>query len=337
MREGLQMKIRHWASAIGLSAILISPTYAFQISQPLVDVDWLKKNKNNVVVIDVRKDTKSFTAKAKKSSTIAGMQGCGAKKGAGRSVAGHIPGANLFSWKKVRAKRKVNGVKLIKLVPTKSEMESLMRDHGINKDSAVVITMKGIKSKDVTFATRLYWQMKYWGHDNVAVLDGGTSAWIAAGNKVSRSKSNPKEGNWVAKGPRTELLALTPEVKKSIKAGVQMVDGRTEDYYLGTTYKKKYVYAAGHIPKAKNFPHELLVTGGKSAKLLKPEQFTSLFKAKNIDPQAETITYCDSGHLSTGHWFVMHELLGNSKAKVYDGSMHEWTKLKNPVTAMKAE
>lgn len=59
--------------------------------------------------------------------------------------------------------------------------------------------------------------------------------------------------------------------------------------------------------------------------------YKPLFAVSGIDASQPIITYCDSGHYSTGHWFVLHELLGNQAAASYDGSMHEWTKFKNPV------
>lgn len=329
------MKPIHWLSGAALLLSLTAvPAQAIQVPGPLVDAGWVNKHKNEVVILDVRKDTKSFTAKAKKSGGIAGMQGCGAKKGSGIHVSGHIPGANLVSWKKVRAKRTVDSVDLIKLVPTKSEMESLMRDHGVNSDSTVVITMKGSKSEDVTFATRLYWQMKYWGAKNIAILDGGTAAWIAAGYDVTRDESKPAKGNWVASGPDTSLIASTSDVEKAIANGTQIIDARTEDFYLGSTYKKKYVYAAGHIPSAKIMPHELIVNGEKAATFLPVDKLSALMSAKGIDTSAPSVTYCDSGHLSTGQWFIMYELMGNKDVKQYDGSMHEWTMLKKPVDSI---
>lgn len=328
------MKPIHWLSGVGLVlAMMAIPARALQVAGPLVDVDWLSKHKNEVVILDVRKDTKSFTAKPKKKGGIAGMQGCGAKKGSGIRVAGHIPGANLVSWKKVRANRKVDGVELIKLVPTKTEMEALMRNHGVNNNSAVVISMKGAESKDVTFATRLYWQMKYWGHENVAVLDGGTAAWAAAGHAVSRNKSKPAKGNWVAKGPNRAILASTSEVEKAVDDGTQIIDARTEDFYLGTS-QKDYVYGAGHIKSARVFPHELIVQGNTAATFLPLNKLKALMSVKGINPGVATVTYCDSGHLSTGQWFIMHELLGNKQAKQYDGSMHEWTRLKKPTNSI---
>ena len=321
-------------AAAGLFSVQV---FAVQVPGPLVDAGWLAKHKSDVVILDVRKDTKSFTAKPRKKAGIAGMQGCGAKKGAGIKVAGHIPGAALVNWKYVRTKRKVDGVDLIKLVPTKAEMEAFMQQHGVNRGDAIVVVSKGAESKDVTFGTRLYWQIKYWGHDNVSVLDGGTAAWAAAGNPLSRDSSSPRKGNWVADDPNTGLLATTDDVRKAVADGTRIIDGRTEDYYLGTE-QKDYVYAKGHVSGAKNFPHTLLVNSRTAATFLPREDIAALMQTKGIDTSAPAITYCDSGHLSTGQWFILHELLGNKQVRQYDGSLHEWTKDKaNPMTAMKME
>ena len=331
------MRARFHLGLAVAASLFSTQLWAIQVPGPLVDAGWLANHDKDVVILDVRKDTKSFTAKPKKGGGIAGMQGCGAKKGAGIKVAGHIPGAILVNWKQVRKERTVDGVDLIKLVPTKVEMETLMQKHGVNKDDAIVVVSKGAESKDITFGTRLYWQIKYWGHDNVAVLDGGTAAWAAAGNPLSRDKSSPEKGNWGAGEPNTGIIASTADVKKAIADGTRIIDGRTEDYYLGTE-QKDYVYAKGHISGAKDFPHTLLVNSKTAATFLPKDDIAALMTTKGIDPKAPAITYCDSGHLSTGQWFILHELLGNKQVRQYDGSMHEWTKDKsNPVTAMKAE
>ena len=308
-----------------------------QVPGPLVDSSWLKANLDKVIVLDVRKDLKSFTTKGKKKKTIAGMQSCGAKKGSGIKVSGHIPGAVLVNWKKVRAKREIDGRQVKKLIPAKADFEAFMQAHGVNNDSAIVIVSKGTGSKDMTFATRLYWQLKYYGYDNMAVLNGGTARWAADGNDLSYDASKPSKGNFTASTERKELLASASDVQAAMKAGNQLIDARTEDYYLGTE-QKDYVYAKGHISGAKNFPHPLIVEGKVAANFLSKSQLSGLFKAKGIDPSAPSVTYCDSGHLSTGQWFLMHEVMGNKDVKLYDGSMHDWTQNKaHAVTAMKME
>lgn len=326
--------LRFTQGLLSLAVFMLAATAKAEVPGPLVDSTWLKENLDKVVILDVRKDTKSFTKKGSSKKTIAGMQGCGAKKGSGIKVSGHIPGAVLVNWKKVRAKRTIDGQEVIKLIPAKEDFEVFMQAHGVNNDSTIILTGKGVGSKDVTFATRLYWQLKYYGHDNMAVLDGGTARWAADGNDLSYDKSKPGKGNFTASAERKELLATTADVQAAIKAGSQIIDARTEDYYLGTE-QKDYVYAKGHINGAKNFPHSLLVEGKTAANFLPEDKLASLFKAKSIDASAPSITYCDSGHLSTGQWFIMHELMGNKDVKQYDGSMHEWTQNKErPVTAL---
>ena len=331
------MRTNHFAGLVMTAGLFSAQVFATQVPGPLVDADWLAGNKDDVVILDVRKDTKSFTAEPRKGASVAAAQGCGATAGVGIEVAGHIPGATLVDWKHVRTSRTVDGVDLIKLVPTKSEMEELMQSHGVNQGDAIVVVMKGVGSKDVTFGTRLYWQIKYWGHDNVALLDGGTAAWAAAGNPLSRDSSESGKGDWTAGEPNDAILATTSDVSRAIADGTRIVDARTEEYYLGLD-QKDYVYAKGHVSGAKNLPHPFLVESNRAATFLPAADLASLMQTKGIDPDTPAITYCDSGHLSTGQWFVQYELLGNKQVKQYDGSMHEWTKNEaNPVTAMKSE
>ena len=104
----------------------------------------------------------------------------------------------------------------------------------------------------------------------------------------------------------------------------QVIDARTADFYLGQS-KKDYVYAKGHIPGAKNVSHTDLADP-KSRAFKSRDELKKMLAGAGLDAQKPAITYCDSGHLSTGQWFVMHELLGNKNVKLFDGSMHEWTK-----------
>ncbi|HID49162.1 MAG TPA: hypothetical protein EYP40_06055 [Chromatiales bacterium] len=171
----------------------------------------------------------------------------------------------------------------------------------------------------------------------MAILNGGTAQWIKEGRKVSTRAVKPARGNWVATAERKEILATSEDVAKAMQdKSAQLVDTRTIDLYLGT-WRKGYVYEKGHIPGAKNLSHLTLVKPGMGAKILPVEELQQLAIAMGVDPARPTITYCNSGHLASGSWFVMHELMGNKKAKLYDGSMHEWTLEKRPVKAMVME
>jgi len=318
---------------LGLFVFAISgAAYAVQVPGPLVDTAWLAKNQKNVLILDVREDPKTFTGKPvikvdKKTSKMTIV-----------NVGGHIPGAVLVDYKKIRAKKKVDGVELEKMLPGKAAMENIMQSLGVNQDSAIVIVSRGMNNLDMTGATRMYWQLKYYGQDNMGILDGGVAQWLMDGHKVSVKPTPVKKGNWKATAERNELLATSEDVAKAVKDGsVQLVDNRPISQYLGVVYKKSYVYAPGHIPTAKSFPNELFTAPSAPAKFNSKEKLTSLSEAMGIDPNKTSINYCNSGHLATGGWFYLHEVMGNKNVKMYDGSMHEWTKEKRPVVTMKME
>lgn len=308
----------------------VNMVFATNLPGPLVETDWLAKNQSKVVILDIRKDVKSFTKKPIfKKNKKTGKQKL-------KKVAGHIPGAILVNYKKLRTTKNIDGRKVVKMIVSKSAFEKLMQASGVNKNSAVVIVSKGQGDGDVTMATRLYWQMKYYGHDSMAILNGGMAQWIVDKRAVSSKASKANKGNWLVTAERSEILATSKDVATAVKAKSQLVDTRSISLYLGTWRKKSYVFANGHIPGAKPYPNELL-SSKMPAKFLKVSDSKSLFEQMGIKTDKESITYCNSGHLATGSWFVLSELMGNKNVKMYDGSMHQWTLEKHDVTKMKME
>jgi thiosulfate/3-mercaptopyruvate sulfurtransferase len=304
---------------------------ATAVPGPLVETDWLAANLDNVVILDVRKNVASFTQPAK----LAKDKKTG--KLTIKAVGGHIPGAHLIDYKKVRADRKIDGKKVTGMLPEQTDFEKLMRAAGVNTDSAVLIVSEGMSNEDMTMATRLYWELKYYGHDNMAILNGGTAQWLVDGRETTLAVAAPAEGNWAASARRDDILATSDDVAAALgKGDTQLIDNRPISLYLGT-WKKSYVYDTGHIPGAKSFPNELLTSAAPPARFPAVEQLHQLYQAMRLNEQAPSISYCNSGHLASGGWFIQHELLGNKNVKLYDGSMHEWTLEKRPVKAMVME
>ena len=316
-----------------LLAAAVSAQADSTVPGPLVDTAWLAANKDAVVILDVRKDVKSFTGTpVYKKDKKTGKEKL-------EKVAGHIPGATLVNYKNIRATRVIDGQKIEKLIPEKADFEALMQSAGVNSDSAVVIVSKGQDNLDMTMATRLYWQMKYYGHDDLAILDGGVAQWLRDGHKTAEEPSSAGEtkGDWVASAQRDEMLATTPEVMEAVKSGnLQLVDNRPLSQYLGL-YKKDYVYAKGHLPGAKSFPNELMTGPKLEAKFPSTSELIALSDAMGIDPNKPSITYCNSGHLASGGWFILHELMGNKQVQLYDGSLHEYTKASEDLATMRLE
>jgi thiosulfate/3-mercaptopyruvate sulfurtransferase len=193
-----------------------------------------------------------------------------------------------------------------------------------------VITSSGKSDSSLFFTTRLYWQLKYYGHDSVAILDGGNIKW----NKEKREMDipiKPKKGNFEAIEEKTELLARTEDVKKALDSKIQLIDARDEKQYIGL-FHKSYVFKYGHISGAKSFDATLLTTNGKIKRFQSLDVLKKVFTIKGIEYKLPTITYCNSGYIASSVWFVIYELLDNKNIKLYDGSMHEWTSYKDNPT-----
>ncbi|MEJ2142894.1 MAG: rhodanese-like domain-containing protein [Gammaproteobacteria bacterium] len=326
------MKLIRLLSFLLMGSLLANTAYAVTLPGPLVETDWLAKKLKNVTILDVRKDVKSFTAKPvfkkdKKTGKIKLVR-----------VGGHIPGAALVNYKKLRDKKKIGNNVVTRMLVGKDVFSKLMQEAGVNKDSTIVIVSKGENDGDVTGATRLYWQLKYYGHDKMAILNGGMGQWLKDKRKISIKADKVNKGNWLATAERKEILATSEDVATAVKnKSTQLMDTRPLSLYLGTWRKKSYVFANGHIPGAKSFPNELLTQPKAPAKFVATKELKSMAEQMGFDTSKETITYCNSGHLATGSWFVMSELLGNKNTKMYDGSMHEWTLEKRPTVKMKME
>jgi thiosulfate/3-mercaptopyruvate sulfurtransferase len=295
---------------------------------PLVTPQWLNDHLKDVVVIDVRDNAKQLTSEPKFTVAKDGTRTL-------TETGGHIPGALFVDFAKIREPQVVDGVKLTAMMPTKESFEKTMDDAGLDKGAIIVIAAVGNNIESLDMATRLFFQLKYFGADNIAVLNGGTNAWINAGHPVSVEAIAAKKGNWTATAERKEILATTEDVKKASRDGkVQLVDARPVAQFFGIV-KSPVVAAAGHVRGARSFPTEAASKPANgAAQFMSAAGYRAIFKQQGIDPVRASISYCNTGHLGSGAWFVAHEILANKHAKLYAGSMNEWTNLKNPVVGL---
>ncbi len=307
------------ATLLMLGTASLQSAQAFEIESPVVDTEWLKAHQNEVTILQVSGPLDAFT----QSPKVETKDG----KISVKSVSGHIAGANFVDFKKVRVAREIEGKKVKKLIPPKADFEKLAQSWGVNKDSAIVFVPAGLNTADVDQATRLYWQFKYYGHKNMAVLNGGMAAWLAAGYAAATDAPANKPGDWVASTEDSNVMATYSEVKQALKdRKVQLADARPQNQYMGVFTKKGEL--SGHLKGAKDISPDLLTTAdGASARFLPAESYKSIMQAKGLNTDAETIAYCNTGHLASGLWFVSSEIVGNKKTKLYDGSLVEYSLL----------
>lgn len=173
------------------------------------------------------------------------------------------------------------------------------------------------------FAGRLWWLLKYLGHDAVKLLDGGWPAWLEAGYPVSTEVPEPLPGRFTPR-LRPELLVTMAEVRRALNdPDTVLIDARAPERYRGEL--EPLDPKAGHIPGARNHPFADNLEGGrfKDAAALR-QRFAGLIGAKRL------ITYCGSGVSSVLNIIALDEL--GLRAQLYAGSWSDWVSFEdNPI------
>lgn len=271
---------------------------ALEVPGPLVTTEWLSKNQDAVRILDVRNDPTSF------------------KEG------GHIIGSVRVDFKKIRGTmiettRPVDGMSI-----GPEAFQDVMRNAGVSIDQPIVLTHRSRSPDDVGYATYLYWQLKRYGHDNVAILDGGTTKWVAESREVWGEDDDVQPGDFVANQERTELVTNTTAVEQTLqKKKPILLDARLFEFYIGLE-KRPDIVLAGHIPGAVLFPFNANLNSDMT---FRPKfQLAGAMISAGFGPSQPLITYCNTAHVASISWFVAHELLGYKEASLYDGSMLAW-------------
>ena len=284
-------------AAAAFSAVLIGSAAA---SDPLVSVEWLRAHgaEKNLVVLDIR----------------SAIDGGGAKAYA----EAHIPGSVHSDYDKGGWRVTRNDVPF--MVPTTPELEKLIGELGIDETTRVVVVPAGVNALDFGSAARTYWTLKYAGVSDVSILDGGVAAWKAAGYPTESGTRAPAPAIFTAKIDRS-ILIEAPEVEAlAKKGGAHFVDARPASFFLGKE-KAPASKAYGRLPGALNIDSAKFYDS--AANRLKPKAELAAI-AKEV-PDGQVIAYCNTGHWAATDWFVLHELLGRKEARLYAGSMADWT------------
>lgn len=171
-------------------------------------------------------------------------------------------------------------------------------------------------------AARVYWSFKALGHDKVSILDGGLIGYAQKRVYPLQKGSNRPSAKTFRISPRSTYLTDASAVKLALSEGVPMVDNRSRAEYLGI-YLAGGKERTGSLPKALNLNYEWLTLNG-SGKMQSIENIKKIYAAVGVPVSGPQIHYCHTGHRAALGWFVSHELLGNSQARLYDGSTAEW-------------
>lgn len=228
--------------------------------------------------------------------------------------AGHIAGAvNAFygSWAITRKH-------LENQVPDSEDLLDVIRNAGIGEQSRVVVVGKVDTIPDQVNAPRVAWTLKFAGIRQAAFLDGGMNRWVAEKKPLSTD---------IVRVTPTELPLNLQKGKLALRSDVSsgsalVVDTRLPEFFFGAS-KVPHVKRAGRIPNSVNLPSPWIFNKNGTMRDVKELEAIAA-GAVGSDKSREMILYCDSGRLSAGWSYVLAEILGYKKIRMYDDSLQDW-------------
>jgi thiosulfate/3-mercaptopyruvate sulfurtransferase len=275
---GLRIAAAKLSAVLAELAVVAALAAGYARPEQLVDTTWVAAHATDA---DVR---------------VVDMRGAG-----GAYPAGHVPGAVELSLLELR------GVGPPAFLPTAAAFESLMGRLGISNATRVVV----YDERGGVYAARLWWMLQYFGHTNVALLDGGWAKWTAEGRRVSSEPPAVVRASFTAR-PQPRWLAMAADVVAAIdKPAIRIVDARTPQELKN-----------GFIPSSISVPAEELLDS-QFLTFKTAEELKRVYDARGILPSHDVIAYCQAGMRASLDLFALY-LIGYDRLRNYFGGWEEW-------------
>jgi thiosulfate/3-mercaptopyruvate sulfurtransferase len=223
----------------------------------------------------------------------------------------HIPGAVFVDW--VHEITDPADPRHAQIAPPDRFAVAMSRA-GIGDDTLVVT----YDDASGMFAARLWWALNYYGHHNVAVLDGGWKKWTAEQRPTEAIISAVQATRFTPK-PDPAWRHTGEQVLAKLHGQTRLLDVRTPEEFVGKSSRAK---RKGHIPGAVNGPRTDFIA--PDGTMPSPEQLRAKLKALGVDESApEVIIYCNGG-VSASYGLLALKIAGFENGTVYDGSWKDW-------------
>lgn len=228
---------------------------------------------------------------------------------------GHIPGAQRFDIDAVCDTTNA----LPHMIPTADAFAAAAGGLGVSADTMVVAyDVYGLQS-----AARTWWMFRLFGHDKVAVLDGGMPKWVADGHSLETGPAKARPAAPFTATLRPELVKSREDVLAAIDdPSVQIVDARAAGRFTGEEPEPRPGMRSGHIPGSRSLPFTTLLAKD-TREVLGAEALAPAFAAAGLDPAKPAIASCGSG-VTACVIALAARRLGHPDIAVYDGSWSEW-------------
>ncbi|MCX5211370.1 sulfurtransferase [Kitasatospora sp. NBC_00240] len=265
-------------------------------SDVLVDADWVQAHLDDpkVVIVEVDEDTTAYEKN-------------------------HIRNAVRIDW-------------------TKDLQDPVRRDFVDQEAFEKLLSAKGIANDDTVvfyggnnnwFASYAFWYFKLYGHGDARLLDGGRKKWELDSRDLVAEVPVRAATDYKAKAQDTSIRAFRDDVLAAIGT-LNLVDVRSPDEFSGRLLAPAHLpqeqsQRPGHVPTAANIPWAKNANDDGTFK--SDDELRALYQAEGVDLDKDTIAYCRIGERSALTWFVLHQLLGQTNVKNYDGSWTEYGSL----------
>jgi len=234
---------------------------------------------------------------------------------------GHIPGAVGWNWQ-----TQLQDTVRRDLADQRS-FSQLAGSAGITPETTVIL----YGDNNNWFAAWGFWQMKYYGHKDLRLMNGGRKKWLEEKRAITTDAPKVQPATYAAKAPDTSIRAKREDIFAVLerRSPAQMVDVRSVDEFSGKVIAPpgmtETAQRGGHIPGAANIPWAQAVAEDGTFK--PADALKQLYGAKGVTGDQEVIAYCRIGERSSHTWFVLKYLLGYKDVRNYDGSWTEWGNL----------
>ncbi|GAB3448449.1 rhodanese-like domain-containing protein [Massilia solisilvae] len=239
-------------------------------------------------------------------------------------AAGHIPGAVNTPYAAYRGPADNAGA-----LPAETRLTELLRQAGITADTRVIVAHAGNDHTDFGAAARVYWTLKVGGLTRLSILDGGTLGWKAAGGALDTAAPKIAPTAFTYHYNKA-MIAETQELAAEVQAGKApvLVDARPAAFFKG----EQRVDAAaryGTLPGARSLDNAAFFNADDKTLRSADELQQAVRQAGLADKDA--VSFCNTGHWAATDWFVLSEIAGNKRVKLYPQSVVEWSKTKLPM------
>jgi len=236
---------------------------------------------------------------------------------------GHLEGAIGWNWQTQLQDQ------LRRDILSKDQLAEFLSDAGVTAETTLLL----YGDNNNWFAAYAFWLLKYYGHKDVRLINGGRKKWVAEGKPLTEHFPIYPRSTYRVASVNADLRVTRDYVMGLLNGSRRgLVDVRSPDEYIGRIIAplgmSETAQRGGHIPGAKNVPWSQVVNEDGTFK--SKQELQALYAGKAITPDLKVVvTYCRIGERSSHSWFVLKYLLGYPDVRNYDGSWTEWGNLIN--------